>query len=75
MSVGVYQPVKDDFVDKKWYKGMKDTYWYNSHKDDEDIHFGYWCFEGAALAKLLEIDDSGLKDSQYYPYDLVHFNE
>ena len=58
---------------KKYLKG-----WYNTdcevfeaHKSDQKIYYGYWSFEAGAAVKILGIDDSGLKDIPYYPYDLV----
>ncbi len=62
---------------KKYLKG-----WYNTdcevfeaHKSDQKIYYGYWSFEAGAAVKILGIDDSGLKDIPYYPYDLVHYKE
>lgn len=47
---------------------------FESHKNMKvNSYKGYWCFEAAAVAKLLDIPDENLKDSQYYPYDLAHF--
>ena len=57
-----------------WYNNHKDAYWYNSHKSKADTYCGYWCFEIAALAKIFNIDDTILRESQYYPYDLVNYN-
>ena len=61
------------FVDA-WYKemGKGDSVWVGWHKNKHDIYFGYWCFEAAGVAKMLNIDDSALKDHPHYPYDLVH---
>jgi hypothetical protein len=28
-----------------------------------------------AIAKILNLDDSSLKDVAYYPYDLVHYKK
>ncbi len=61
-----------NYLTKDWYKGHKQAFWYNSHKK-EDSYFGYWSFEAGAVAKILGIDDSGLKNVPYYPYDLVHY--
>jgi len=36
-------------------------------------YVGFWAWEVALIVKLLGIDDSGFKDSDFYPYDLVHF--
>lgn len=62
------------YLDKEWYNGHSDAGWYNSHKSSHDIYTGYWSYESAALAKLLQLDDRELKNSPYYPYDLVHYN-
>ena len=65
-----------EFVEKKWYNGSRGYLWYNSHKMVErDTYSGYWCFVAGAVSKLLELDDTSLKDCQYYPYDMVHFND
>jgi hypothetical protein len=45
------------------------------HKSQWNIHSGYWSFESGALVKILGLDDSSLKDTQYYPYDMVHWED
>lgn len=62
------------YLEKEWYKGHSDCGWYDTHKEKEDLYFGYWCFESAAIVKILELDDSSFKNIKYYPYDLVHWN-
>ena len=62
------------YLDKEWYRGHSDTGWYNDHKSEGNMHKGYWSFESGALVKILGLDDSSLKDTQYYPYDMVHWN-
>jgi hypothetical protein len=37
---------------------MRFTYWHNTHNSWHDVCFGYWGFEAAAVAKMLEIDDT-----------------
>ncbi|MEH7450841.1 PoNe immunity protein domain-containing protein, partial [Bacillus toyonensis] len=49
--------------------------WYDAHENKHDIYSGYWSFESGAIAKILKLDDSTLKDSSYYPYDMVHCQE
>ncbi len=49
--------------------------WYDIHKTKEKLYYGYWSFETGAIAKILNLDDSSLKDVSYYPYDLVHYKE
>lgn len=61
------------FITKEWYKKHKDAGWRNSHKSIHDTYSGYWCFEAAAIVKIMELDDSSFRDSQYYPKDLVNF--
>lgn len=63
------------YLTKEWYRGHSDIGWYNSHKSKWDIHKGYWSFESGALAKILNLNDSSLKDLQYYPYDMVHYKK
>ena len=60
-----------EYLEKRWYKPHRQMAWYDSHKRNDYI--GYWSFESGAIAKILKIDDSGMKDTPYYPYDLVHF--
>lgn len=36
---------------------------------------GIGVLKQAAIAKILNLDDSSLKDVAYYPYDLVHYKK
>ena len=64
------------YLKKKWYQGHSDSYWYNSHKTNiKHLYFGYWAWEAAALVKIYGLDDTELKDTEYYPYDAVHWND
>ncbi|WP_189328074.1 PoNe immunity protein domain-containing protein [Flavobacterium sp. LM4] len=60
------------FLEKSFYH--KDMNSYNSHKSKANIYSGYWSFEAAAVVKILSLDDSSFANNQYYPKDLVHFN-
>ena len=61
------------YVDELWFE-----YTYESglrvitHERDQIGHVGYWCYEGAAFAKVAGIDDSRLEGHKYYPWDLAH---
>ena len=72
-SVQVSDDLLKDYLEKKWYKIHKECSWYDIHKKSPELYAGYWSFEAGAVAKILGVDDSSLKDEQYYPYDLVHF--
>ncbi|MGV6945736.1 PoNe immunity protein domain-containing protein [Sphingobacterium kyonggiense] len=62
-----------EYLDKKWYGKFASTYWYQNDKNKNEVFFGYWSFESGAMVKILGLDDSLIKDQQYYPYDLVHW--
>lgn len=60
---------------EQWYPAMKDhPRWYdkhlNIHKDGYAGYYGYWAFEAAAAAFILDLDDSKI-DHLVYPKDLV----
>ncbi|WP_455541553.1 PoNe immunity protein domain-containing protein [Prevotella fusca] len=59
---------------EKWYNLNKDAPWYNNHLK-KNCYRGYWAWEVAAVAKIMHIDDSDLKDNPYYPYDMVHWED
>ena len=58
----------------KWYNLNKDASWYDSHLR-KNCYSGYWAWEVVAVAKMMHIDDTDLKDNPYYPYDMVHWEE
>lgn len=57
------------YIDNEWYKTLKEGLITNSSR----AYRGVWCIEAAALVKALKLDDTELKDSKYYPYDMAHF--
>lgn len=59
------------YMEKEWFQGHYDYGWKNAHK--EPGYVGFWSFETAALAKILELDDSSLMKNNHYPYDLAHY--
>lgn len=59
------------FLEEDWYKEHKNAAWYDNHKSDLDTYSGYWSFEAAAIAKILNLDDNSFKTNEYYPKDLV----
>lgn len=61
------------YLQEQWYEIHRECAWYDSHKSSQNVYYGYWSFEAGAIAKILNIDDSSLKDVAYYPYDLVHY--
>lgn len=63
----------EDYIGK-WYNLNKNAPWYNNHLK-KNCYRGYWAWEVAAVAKIMHIDDSDLKDNPYYPYDMVHWED
>lgn len=61
-----------DFLKNQWYDLHEDCSWYDSHKSKSNLYCGYWSFDAAAIAKIMELDDSKLRLEQYYPYALMH---
>lgn len=64
-----------EFV-KHWYNECRKAYWWGEHlrgpKYGKPVSYdGYWCFEAAAVTKLLGIDDTLYRDNEYYPQDLL----
>ncbi len=61
---------------EKWYASVSGVAWHDSHLDLSErkgLYFGYWAIEAAALAYLLELDDTSLREHIVYPKDLVDF--
>ena len=57
-----------------WYESL-DTVWYNihAHRQDSAGFTGYWCWEAAAVAYCLGLDDAELQPMPYYPADLADY--
>lgn len=85
---GIYEPLKDiieesdennsknmlkTYLEKQWYEIHNECAWHSTHKSKQDTYYGYWAYEAGVIAKILRLDDKELKEQQYYPYDLVHF--
>lgn len=52
---------------KEWYNNHREYAWYGSDIRDTDIYCGYWSFESAAIAKMLELNEMELEKCEYYP--------
>lgn len=63
----------ENYLSREWY--CEDCGCYEAHKSKQNIYYGYWSFEAGAVAKMLKLNDEKLKQQQFYPYDLVHFND
>lgn len=58
----------------EWYAASRREPYYESHTKGRDHSFlGYWSFEAAAVSYLLDIDDTGFRNHEFYPRDLADF--
>ncbi|MGN7723319.1 PoNe immunity protein domain-containing protein [Chitinophaga sp. 22620] len=66
-AAGLYE-----YLQKTYYTrdNLEDDY--NAHKRADRSYTGYWSFESAAIAKVMNLDDAKLKGNPYYPYDMLH---
>jgi hypothetical protein len=57
-----------------WYESLN-TVWYNIHAHGKNAagFTGYWCWEAAAAAYALGLDDTELQTMRYYPKDLADY--
>jgi len=60
-----------------WYRSMEQAPWHDGHLRTSRIggggYAGYWAIEAAAVAYLLELDDSSFRENVVYPGDLVDY--
>ena len=52
---------------KAWYGKCKDCAWFDTLNNPNDVYYGYWCFEAAALAKIFNLREKHLSKSEYFP--------
>jgi hypothetical protein len=57
-----------------WYESLN-TVWYNIHAHGKNAagFTGYWCWEAAAVAHALGLNDTELQAMRYYPKDLADY--
>ena len=60
------------YLDKNWINMQKEGIITNRDHLSKNNYRGYWSLEAVALVKMLDLDDSILKEHEYYPYDLIH---
>lgn len=67
----------EHYVERDWYESYKASEFYDSHTISGEgwpgRYHGYWCWMAVGIARKLDIDDSALSESRYYPYELAHY--
>lgn len=52
---------------ENWYENCEDASWYGTLDNKNNVYYGYWCFEAAALSKIYQMDTTALELNQYFP--------
>lgn len=55
------------YLKKYWYEEHDEAAWHDLHLHRDEIYYGYWSFESAAIVKILGLDESELSGRRYYP--------
>lgn len=58
-----------------WYDQLQEADWYENHRCElecvyTEYYVGYWSLEAALVVNLLDIDDAGFREHEYYPAGL-----
>lgn len=52
---------------ESWYDNCEDCSWHGTLESKNDVYYGYWCLEAAALAVILGLDSKRLAENEYFP--------
>lgn len=63
------------FLNKEFYQRHKGFSFYDHHKSDNNIYYGYWSFESAAIADILSVDISPFENNKYFPKDMFFYKK
>lgn len=61
------------FVRSEWYNNHKSCGWSGTHRRENGVYSGYWCWEAAAVTCIMDLDDSSYRNWKYYPKDVVDY--
>lgn len=50
-----------------WYGRNKESAWYGTLNSANDVYYGYWSFESAAIAAIYELNQKYLAQNEYFP--------
>jgi hypothetical protein len=60
-----------NYIEKKWYSSNREEAWYDSDKRSKGTYCGYWCFAGAAVAKIRGFCAAEFENCAYFPVELL----
>lgn len=50
-----------------WYAQCEECAWYDTENNPNDVYYGYWSFESAAVAKIYGLDPTICAQNPYFP--------
>ena len=65
----------EHFLNNEFYQRHKGFSFYDHHKSDNNIYYGYWSFESAAIADILFVDISPFENNKYFPKDMYFYKK
>ena len=65
----------EQFLNKEFYQRHKGFSFYDHHKSDNNIYYGYWSFESAAIADILSVDITPFENNKYFPKDMFFYKK
>ena len=65
----------EHFLNKEFYQRHKGFSFYDHHKSDNNIYYGYWSFESAAIADILSVDISPFENNKYFPKNMYFYKK
>lgn len=66
-------PIEDfrSFICDGWYPANQTESWYESDKREDKTYCGYWCFSGAAIAKMKGCHQEDFQGLRYFPVAML----
>ena len=59
------------FIRDGWYPANQTESWYESDKREDKTYCGYWCFSGAAIAKMKGRHQEDFQGLRYFPIAML----
>ena len=50
-----------------WYERNRESAWYDTADSTNNVYYGYWSFESAAVATVLKLNPATLAQNKYFP--------
>ena len=67
------QALIEAFLEKDFYKRHKDYSFYDNHKSKQNVYFGYWSIESAAICAIIGVISDEIIQNKYFPKDMYAY--